>query len=278
MKVLDIEKAIIKRYRNVIWGPFIRAIAEFDLIKETDRIAVCVSGGKDSLLLAKLFQELHRHGQLKFDVKFISMNPGFNEENLQTLKKNAEILDIPLIIKDSNVFQAAEAINKEYPCYFCARMRRGFLYQFAQELGCNKIALAHHFNDVIETTLLNVLYGATFGTMLPKLKATNFKGMELIRPMVYIKEANIIKWIKFTELTPMTCGCRVTSQNLPSKRREVKELIANLKKNHENVDISIFRSAQNVNMSLILGWYKDEEQGNFLDHYDIENEKTSNED
>lgn len=268
--VEDIERSIIKRYRNILWGPFVRAISEFDLIKENDRIAVCVSGGKDSLLLAKLFQELHRHSNHNFEVKFISMNPGWSESDLERLKKNAEALNIPLIIKDSNVFAAAAAVNKDYPCYFCARMRRGFLYQFANELGCNKIALAHHFNDVIETTLLNVLYGATFGTMLPKLKATNFKGMELIRPMVYIKEASIIKWVKFAGIAPMNCGCTVACGTLPSKRREVKELIANLKKVHDNVDISIFRSAQNVNMSSILGWYKDDEKGTFLDHYDDE--------
>lgn len=268
MRIIDIEKALIKRYRNVLWRPFIRAITEFDLIQANDKIAVCISGGKDSLLLAKLFQELHRHGQYKFELEFIAMNPGYSEENLQALKENAEKLDIPLIIRDSNIFEAAEKMNRDYPCYLCARMRRGFLYQFAKDLGCNKIALAHHFNDVIETTLLNVLYGGTFSTMLPKLKATNFEGMELIRPMVYIKEANIIKWIKFTKLNAMACGCRVTQENLPSKRTEMKELIANLKQIHDNVDISIFRSAQNVNMNTILGWQKDGKKESFLDYYE----------
>ena len=185
-------KSPYKRYRNVLWRPFIRAITEFDLIQENDKIAVCISGGKDSLLLAKLFQELHRHGQYKFELEFIAMNPGYAEENLQALKENAEKLDIPLIIRDSNIFEAAEKMNRDYPCYLCARMRRGFLYQFAKDLGCNKIALAHHFNDVIETTLLNVLYGGTFSTMLPKLKPPTLKEWSLLDQWYTLKKQTLL--------------------------------------------------------------------------------------
>lgn len=266
MDLVEIERAIIKKYRHDLWHPFIKAIKDFELIEENDKIAVCISGGKDSLLLAKLFQELHRHSKFPFEVEYISMNPGFNEFNLQNLTENARALNIPIEIRESNVFAAAAKMDKDYPCYFCARMRRGFLYQFAKSKGCNKIALAHHFDDVIETTMLNVLYAGNFGTMMPKLKSTNFEGMELIRPMIYIREADVKRYIEYIGIKPMTCGCTVTQQNLPSKRREVKELINTMRKINKNVDINIFRSAQNVNLNCVMGWHKGQKKYNFLDH------------
>lgn len=270
MELKEIERAIIKRYRTKLYSPFIRAIQEYDLIQENDCIGVCISGGKDSLLMAKLFQELLRHSDYPFRVKFLVMNPGFNQENLDKLKENCETLNIPIIIKNSNIFSAAYNMDNEHPCYLCARMRRGFLYEFAKDEGCNKIALGHHFNDVIETTLMNILYAGNFKTMPPKLKATNFKGMELIRPLVYITEQDIITYMNYCEITPMSCGCPVAKCDLPSKRKDVKKLIQEIKKDFPNVDINIYRSAQNVNLNCVLGWKIKDEYHNFLEHYDDE--------
>ncbi len=267
MDIKEMERAIIKRYRPELYRPFIKAIQEYELIQENDTIAVCISGGKDSLVMAKLFQELHRHSDFKFNLKFLSMNPGFDEKNLEDLKKNCELMGIPVIIKESNVFEIAQRLGKDRPCYLCAKMRRGFLYDFAKEQGCNKIALAHHLNDVIETILLNVIHGGTFGTMMPKLKATNFEGMELIRPLVYIQEKDIITYMKYIDITPMRCGCSVTTNNLPSRRKAIKELIANIKKDYDNVEMNIYRSAENVNLNTCLGWKKGEDKFMFLDEY-----------
>ena len=268
MNIIEIERAIIKRYRAKLYRPFVKAVNDYDLVKDGDKIAVCMSGGKDSFVLAKLFQEMKRHGKVAFDVKFLVMNPGFNEINLVTLKKNAETLGIPIQIKDSDIFRVAYEYGKGQPCYLCAKMRRGFLYDFAKEQGCNKIALGHHFDDIIETTLLNVLYSGTFKTMPPKLKSTNHPGMELIRPMAYIHEKDIKNYMDFCGVQAMNCGCAIASGELPSKRRMVKELIKDLKKDYKDVDKNIFSSAENVNLNCVLGWKKGEESFSFLDDYD----------
>lgn len=273
MDIKEIERSLITTFRKDIYRPFTRAIDEYQLLKPNDRIAVCISGGKDSLTLAKLFQEIQKHGRIPFELEFIAMNPGFNDENLQSLKENALKLGIPIEIYDSNIFDVTDEIAKDYPCYMCARMRRGFLYKIAKEKNCNKIALGHHFDDVIETILLNVLYGGVYKTMMPKLKSTNFEGIELIRPMVYVKEQAIKRYMKHINLSTMNCGCRVASGELPSKRKEIKELIENLRKIHKDVDYSIYRSSQNVNLNCCLGWKENEKEISFLDVYD---KKTNN--
>lgn len=270
IELQDIERALITRYRAKLYRPFIKAINEYKLLNENDRIGVCISGGKDSLLLAKLFQELKRHSKFQFDVKFLVMNPGFNQENLSQLIDNAKHLNIPIIIKDSNIFSVSEKLGNGKPCYLCARMRRGFLYQFAKEQGCNKIALAHHFNDVIETTLLNVLYSGNYKTMVPKLKATNFPGMELIRPMVYIREKDIINFMKYCNIKAMNCGCPLAEKEQESKRQKVKALISEIKKDFPNVEISIYRSAENVNLNCVLGWEYRNKKYHFLDDDEID--------
>lgn len=266
----DIERSIIKSYRKKIWTKFTRAINDYELIKEGDRIAVAISGGKDSLLMAKLFQELQRHGKFKFDLEFISMDPGFHETNRELLLSNCEYLNIPVKMFESGIFEVVDKIAQDYPCYMCARMRRGFLYSKAKELGCNKLSLGHHNNDVIETTLLNILYAGNFKTMRPKLKSTNFEGLELIRPLYYINEDDIKRFINNAGIAPMNCGCIVAAQKTSSKRREVKELIKELKKNFSDVEKSIFQSAHNVNMDSIVGWEKKGKKYSFLDFYDEE--------
>ncbi|MDD3225316.1 MAG: ATP-binding protein [Clostridium sp.] len=266
----EIERSIIKRYRKYTWRKFIKAIQNFELVSEGDKIAVAVSGGKDSLLMAKMFQELKRHSKFNFDLEFIAMDPGFNERNKDLLIDNCEYLNIPIHIFESGIFEVVDRISKDYPCYMCARMRRGALYNKAQELGCNKLALGHHFNDVIETTMLNVLYSGNFKTMKPKLKAKNFKGLELIRPLYYIEEEDIKRFVRNNGLSVMDCGCVVAAKKTSSKRREIKELIAKLKENFNDVDKSIFNAAENVNMDSILGWEKSGKKYSFLDIYDEE--------
>jgi len=266
----EVERSIIKKYRKTLWSRFIKAVNDFKLVKEGDKIAIGISGGKDSLLMAKLFQELKRHGKYSFELEFIAMNPGYNDSNLQLLRNNCEYLNIPVHIFDSGIFEVVDRIAKDYPCYMCARMRRGSLYSKAQELGCNKLALGHHFNDVIETTMLNILYAGNFKTMLPKLRSTNFENLELIRPLYYIREDDIKRFAQNNGIAPMNCGCVVAAEKTSSKRREVKELIESLKKNFENVDKSIFQAAQNVNMDAILGWEKKGEKFSYLDFYEEE--------
>ncbi len=270
MEIREIERALIKRYRSCIYSKFVKAIDDYKLIKENDKIAVCISGGKDSFTMAKLFQEIKRHGKINFDVCYLVMNPGFNEENLLRLQENAKKLDVPIIIKDSNIFHVSQLLGKDQPCYLCAKMRRGFLYDFAKEQGCNKIALGHHFNDVIETTLLNVLYSGTFKTMIPKLKSTNHPGMELIRPMVYIEEKDIRNYIDFCEIKAMNCGCKIARNDLPSKRREVKTLIQEIKKDFKDVDKCIYSSGENVNLNCVMKWQIKDKKYSFLDFYDEE--------
>lgn len=263
----EIERSIIKTYRKSIWSKFIKAIKEYKLVEDGDKIAVAISGGKDSLLMAKLFQELQRHGQVNFEVVFLAMDPGYHKQIRDLLLENCEYLNIPLTIYEGGIFEVVDRIAQDYPCYMCARMRRGSLYSKAQELGCNKLALGHHFNDVIETTLLNVLYGGTFKTMLPKLKSSNFENMELIRPMYYIEEDAIKKFTNNAGIWPLNCACMVAAKKTGNKRYEIKELISNLKKEFENVDKSIFQAANNVSMGAILGWEENGEKHSFLDEY-----------
>ena len=270
-KYKEIENSIITKYRKDIWAKFVKAVKEFDMIKENDKIAVCISGGKDSFILAKCMQEIQRHGKVKFDLEFIVMDPGYKQENRTLIEENAKLLDIPITIFETNIFTVVHDI-KESPCYLCARMRRGSLYSKAQELGCNKIALGHHFDDVMETILLSVIYGGEFKTMMPKLHSTNFKGMELIRPMYYVREKDIISFSNYHELKFLNCACKFTEENhdenLTSKRLLIKNLIKELKKDNEYVENNIFKSAFNVNLSTVLGYHKDDEVHCFLDDYD----------
>lgn len=242
----EIEKSIIKKYRKEIYSRFVRAVKDFDLIKEGDHIAVCISGGKDSFLLAKCMQELKRHSKYNFELTFLVMNPGYNLENVNKIKENANILNIPIQMFETNIFEVSDNSLGKSPCYLCARMRRGALYSKAKELGCNKIALGHHFNDVIETIMLNLLYNGNFSGMLPILPSDNYSNMELIRPLYYVKEKDIISWVKFSELTFLDCACSVTKKN-SGKRKEVKQLIYYLLENNPNADINIFNSMFNVN-------------------------------
>ncbi|NFG63437.1 MULTISPECIES: ATP-binding protein [unclassified Clostridium] len=266
----DIERSIVKTYRKHVWSKFVKAIKNYELIQEGDKIGVAISGGKDSILMAKLFQELQKHGQMNFEVEFIAMDPGYHPHIRQLLLDNCEYLNIPITIYESGIFDVVDKMAKDYPCYLCARMRRGSLYNKAQELGCNKLALGHHYNDVIETTLLNILYGGNFKTMLPKLKSANFENLELIRPMYYIEEEYIKKFIKSTGIAPLNCACMVAAERTGNKRYEIKDLIAQLKQNFDGVDKSIFKSAENVSMDSILGWQKGNKKYSFLDVYDEE--------
>lgn len=264
----DIEKSIQKKFRKLLWSPFIKALKDFELVKENDKIAVAISGGKDSLLLAKLFQELKRASKINFEVIFIAMNPGFNKRNLDNLKFNLEHLGIPCEIYNDNIFDVADKIAKDYPCFLCAKMRRGSLYSKAQSLGCNKLALGHHLDDVIETTLMSMFYMSKFETMLPKLKSDNFE-IELIRPLFYVEEKNIIKFIKYNGIQAMNCGCTIAAEKTSSKRRETKELISNLEKINPDIKQKILLSSFNVNIEKILGFKYKSKKYSYLDKYDI---------
>ena len=263
----EIEKSIIKSYRKEIWSKFVRAIKEFDLIKENDKIAVCISGGKDSFLLAKCMQELKRHGIFKFDLVFLAMNPGYKQDNINLIKENAQNLNVPIQIYDSNIFDIVNKKQGGAPCYLCARMRRGNLYAKALELGCNKIALGHHFNDVIETIMLNLLYTGQYGSMMPKLKSDNFKNMELIRPLYFVYERDIINWVQYNNLNFIDCACKVTKREVNSKRLEIKQLINDLRKYNKDVELSIYKSSTNVNLNTIISCYDSQNKYNFLDKY-----------
>lgn len=264
----EIERSIIKKYRKYLWSKFMKAVKDFKLVEEGDKVAVAISGGKDSILMAKLFQELKRHGGVKFDLEFLVADPGYHEHIKKLMIENCRYLDIPIKIFDSGIFRIVDKIAKDYPCYMCAKMRRGALYSKAQELGCNKLALGHHFNDVIETTMMNILYTGCFKTMLPKLKSTNFKGLELIRPMYYIEEKYIIRYTQNSGIQPLNCACMVAAKRTGNKRYEIKDLIEELSGKIENLGINIFRAAQNVNMESILGWQKDGKSYSYLDFYD----------
>lgn len=270
----EIERSIIKKYRKNIWRPFIRGIQDYDMVKEGDRIAVCISGGKDSMLMAKLLQELKRHGKYPFGLKFLVMDPGYHPANRKRIEENAELLGIPITIFESDIFNIVVDIE-ENPCYLCARMRRGFLYAHAKELGCNKIALGHHFDDVIETILMGMLYGGQMQTMMPKLHSTNFEGMELIRPMYLVHEEAILDWVRYHDLHFLQCACRFTEQYEAdehgannSKRQEMKELIARFRKISPVIEKNIFRSVENVNLDTVISYHKGEKYCHFLDDYD----------
>lgn len=264
----DIERAIIKRYRKYIWSKFIKAIKEYDLIQDNDKIAIAISGGKDSLLLSKLFQELQKNGKNNFELEFIAMDPGYHEDIRVLLEENCKYLNIPVTIYDSDIFKVADKISLDYPCYMCARMRRGSLYAKAKELGCNKLALGHHFDDVIETNMLNILCAGNFKTMMPKLRAQNFDNMEIIRPMYFIREESIIKWMSYTGLMPMNCACMVAAKKIGSTRYKIKDLIKQLENDgFKNVAINIFRSCENVDLNRILGYINEDEKHSFLDNY-----------
>lgn len=266
----DIERSIVKTYRKHIWSKFVKAVKEYKLIEEGDKIAVGISGGKDSMLMAKLLQELQKHGQVKFDLVFLAMDPGYHPDIKKLLVENCEYLDIPIHIYDSGIFNVVDKMAKDYPCYLCARMRRGSLYAKAQEFGCNKLALGHHYNDVIETTMLNILYAGNFKTMMPKLKAKNFENLELIRPMYYIEEEYIKRFINNAGIWPLNCACMVAAEKIGNKRYEIKDLIKQLKENFDGVEKSIFKAAENVSMDGILGWQKGDKKYSFLDVYDEE--------
>ena len=272
--LLEIEKSLVTTYKKDIFRPFVKTINEYNLVEPGDKIAVGISGGKDSLILAKLFQELKKHNKIPFEVVFLSMDPGFRDVNRELLENNCKYLNIPLEIRHSEIFKVVGKIAKENPCYMCARMRRGFLYNAAKELGCNKLALGHHFDDVIETTLLNMFYGGQFKTMVPKIKADNFEDIELIRPMMLVKEKDIIRWIKKSGIQSMNCGCTVVAEKTSSKRREIKELIENLRKINPDIDQSIYTAATNVNIDAILGYVKNNEKIHFNQIYE-EREKKS---
>lgn len=264
----EIERSLIKDYRKPIWSKFIKAIREYKLVEEGDKIAVAISGGKDSLLMAKLFQELQHYGKVNFELEYIAMDPGYHQNIKELLIDNCKYLNISIKIFESSVFHIIDSIAPDYPCYMCAKMRRGALYAKAQELKCNKLALGHHFNDVVETTMLNVLYSGNFKTMLPKLKSQNFAGMELIRPLYYVEEQYIEDFIQSSGIWPLNCACMVSAKKIGNKRHEIKDLIKELKKTFSGVDKSIFRASQNVNMDSILGWQKSGKNYSYLDFYD----------
>ena len=274
----EIERSIIKKFRRSVWRPFTKALNEYQLVQEGDKIAVCISGGKDSMLMAKLFQELKRHGKVNFEVVFLVMNPGYNEDNWNIILNNAKLLGIPLTVFESDIFDTVATIDKN-PCYLCARMRRGYLYSKAKELGCNKIALGHHFDDVIETILMGMLYSAKIETMMPKLHSQNFEGMELIRPMYMIKEEGIKAWRDYNKLQFIQCACRFTENcstcggGRKSKRDEMKELVEQFRNISSVIDTNIFNSIHNINLNTVIGYHKDDMKYNFLDDYDTKGKK-----
>ena len=271
----QVEKSIRKKFRKNIWCKFTKAINQYELVKEGDCIAVCISGGKDSMLMAKLFQELKLHNKFPFEVKFVVMDPGYSPENRKVIEENARKLKIPIHIFESDIFESVYHIEKS-PCYLCARMRRGYLYNFAKELGCNKIALGHHYDDVIETILMGMLYGAQIQTMMPKLHSTNFEGMELIRPLYLIREDDIKAWRDYNDLRFIQCACKFTdtcttcnNEENQSKRVEIKQLIAEIKKKNPYVEAHIFKSVENVNIETVIAYKKYGVKHHFLDNYDL---------
>lgn len=270
----EIERSIIKKYRKTIWCKFTKSIRDYNLIQENDKIMVCISGGKDSFLMAKCFQEILRHGKIRFNCHYVVMNPGYTKEHLKEIKNNAKLLNIPIEIFNSDIFESVDVMKAKSPCYMCARMRRGHLYNKAQELGCNKIALGHHFDDVIETNLLSMLYGAEIKTMMPKLHSENFKGLELIRPMYLIKEDDIISWSIYNNLKFLNCACKMTiNDNIDeekSKRKEIKKLIKDLRQKNPYIEFNIFKSMENINLTQILGYKKNNDKYYFLDDYETE--------
>ena len=274
----EIEQTITKRFRKEIWKMFVKGISEYEMIQDGDKIAVCISGGKDSMLMAKCFQEIKKHRKMNFELEFIVMNPGYNEVNKQKIIDNAKLLNVPITMFETDIFSRVVRIENN-PCYLCARMRRGHLYEKAKELGCNKIALGHHFDDVIETILMGMFYGSQMQTMMPKVCSTSHPGMELIRPLYFVREEDIIAWRDKNDLDFIQCACKFTeeynmSQNPGdvSKREEMKQLIKDMKKKYDKIDINIFNSVQNVNLDTIISYRKGDEFHHFLDDYGCEKE------
>lgn len=275
----DIERSIIKKYRKTIWRPFVRALNDYKMIEPEDQIAVCISGGKDSFLLAKCMQEILRHGKFQFGLHFLVMDPGYHPDNRRLIEENARLMGIPVQIFESDIFDVVVDIE-ESPCYLCARMRRGWLYARAKELGCNKIALGHHFDDAVETVLMSMLYGGQVNTMMPKLHSTHFQGMELIRPLYLVKERDILDWKEYNHLRFLQCACRFTERIArekaleeevhSSKRQEIKELIRDLEKINPNVAKNIFRSVENVNLDACIGYVKGGQRHHFMETYDYD--------
>lgn len=271
----DIERSIIVRFRKEIWREFTKAVRDYELIKEGDKVAVCISGGKDSFLLAKCVEELQKHGRVNFEAKYIVMNPGYNEENKNKIIENAKLMNIDIDMFESDIFDSVYKLDEGSPCYLCARMRRGCLYSYAQKLGCNKIALGHHFDDVIETTLLSIIYGGEIKGMMPKLHSDNFDNMELIRPLYLVREKDIKAWAKYNGLNFLNCACRFTEKNNDihnenSKRLEIKKLIESLEDKSKFVPYNIFRSTENVNLDMMRCYKTGGKRHDFLDTYDNE--------
>ena len=273
-KAFEVEKSLRKKFRKEIWSKFTKAVNTYELVKPGDKIAVCISGGKDSMLMAKCFQELKLHDKFDFDVKFLVMDPGYSPRNRQVIEENARILNIPITVFESDIFESVYNIEKS-PCYLCARMRRGHLYAYAKKLGCNKIALGHHYDDVIETILMGMLYGAQVQTMMPKLHSTNFEGMELIRPLYLVGEDDLKAWRDYNGLNFIQCACKFTdtcttcnNEENQSKRVEIKELIKTLKQVNPHVESNIFRSVENVNIDTVIAYKQNGVKHNFLDEYD----------
>lgn len=270
----NVEKSIRKKFHKALFSRFAKAINEYRLLEEGDKVAVCISGGKDSMLMAKLFQELKKHNKFNFGLEFLVMDPGYNKANREALENNAKLLNIPVTIFETQIFNAVYEIEKS-PCYLCARMRRGYLYNNARKLGCNKIALGHHYDDLIETILMGMLYGAQVQTMMPKLHSTNFEGMELIRPMYLIREEDIIHWKEYNNLKFLQCACRFTENctscgedgAAESKRTEVKTLIQSLKKINPYIESNIFRSVENINLDTVIAYKEKGVKHSFLDNY-----------
>ena len=276
-KHVAVERSIYKKYRKEIWKRFIAGVNEYEMIRPGDKIAVCISGGKDSMLLAKCMQHLQKFSDFPFSCEYMVLNPGYNEENLNRIRENAAMLDVPIHIFDAKIFDYVVDVEQS-PCYLCARMRRGHLYKNAKALGCNKIALGHHFDDVIETILLSMIYGAEIKTMMPKLHSTNFPGMELIRPLYMVRENDIKAWVRYNDLQFLQCACRFeeqcakegVSKEQTSKRKEMKALIASFRSINANIEMNIFRSVENVNLETVIGYHKGDKRYHFLDDYDAE--------
>ena len=264
----EIERCIVKRYKKYIWSKFLKAINDYKLISDGDRIAVAISGGKDSLIMAKMFQELKKYSNIDFELVFLAMDPGYRDDIRVKLEELCKYLNIPVEIFESGIFRITDEIARDNPCYMCARMRRGALYNKAEELGCNKLALGHHYDDVIETTMMNILCSGNFKTMLPKIKSSKSGKMQIIRPLYYIREEYIKRFVRYTGIEPLDCACTVTSKKSGNKRYEIKELISSLTDNFDNVEKSIFKAAQNVNIDSVLGWEKDGVKHSFMDEFE----------
>ena len=273
-KFQQIERSIITTYRKTLWSPFVLAVKKYRLIESGDKIAVCISGGKDSMLLAKLMQELQRHSEVPFELVFLVMDPGYNTENRKRIEENAKLLHVPITVFESDIFAAAETVSAESPCYLCARMRRGHLYAKAKELGCNKIALGHHKSDVIETTVMGMLYGGQLQGMLPRIKSTNFEGMELIRPLFCVLESDILRWKEYNGLEFIACACKFTRRitggddDTFSARKRVKSLIAELKRENPNIENNIFQSIHNVQLDTLAEYKQAGKKHSFLEKFD----------